>query len=155
MINWPWGNTQEFSSPFFFHIDSGNASLELLVLVSVSQFDSSHPLTGNGKSCQDLTLPTLNSPYYCEAMSQRLHLVKINNKHQIIRSSYLKGLFAFSYVLEFAEEKKYLSLIFARHSTRNSLGHCIYTLQIILSFNLPIPLFPILKLSPYDGTQLR
>lgn len=45
-------------------------------------------------------------------MSQRLHLVKINNKHQIIRSSYLKGLFAFSYVLEFAEEKKiYHSLL--------------------------------------------
>lgn len=39
-------------------------------------------------------------------MSQRLHLVKINDKHQIIRSSYLKGLFTFSYVLEFAEEKK-------------------------------------------------
>lgn len=98
--------------------------------------------------------PWILAPYHREAMSQRLHLVKINDKHQIIRSSYLKGLFAFSYMLEFAEEKKYLSLSFARYSTRNSLGHCIYTLQIILSFDLSIPLFPILKLSPYDGSQV-
>lgn len=56
----------KYSSPppppfFFVSTLSRNASSELLVLASVSQFDSSHPLIINGKSCQDLLLPTLNS----------------------------------------------------------------------------------------------
>lgn len=56
--------------------------------------------------------PWILAPYRCEAMSQRLHLVKIKDKHQIIRNSYLKGLFAFSCMLEFAEEKNmYRSLL--------------------------------------------
>lgn len=83
--------------------------------------------------------------------------VKIRDERRIVRSLYLKGLFAFSYALGFAEEKKKknLSLSFARYSTRNSLGHMIHCIYTLHSLNLPISLLPILKLSLYYGPQLQ
>lgn len=147
--------------PFFTSVLSENASPELLlVLASVSQFDSSHPWTINGKSCRDLMLATLNFNSLLHWSSfTKTTPVKIRDECQIVRSLYLKGLFAFSYVLGAAEEKKKKKksitvLCKVQHQefpwTYNPLH-----LYLTLSLNLPNSLLPILKLSPYYAPQLQ
>lgn len=82
--------------------------------------------------------------------------VKIRDERQIVRSLYLKGLFAFPYALGFAEEKKIKIYHCPLQGTAPGIPLDIWSIAFIpYTLNLPISLLPILKLSPYYGPQLQ